>query len=711
MPNFVHLHVHSDHSLLDGYGTIKEYVSKASELGMPALALTDHNTMTGIYTFIEECKNAGIKPICGIEFNMTPELDGDVKRMVSYDETRRNYITDGTHTHLTVLAKNNTGLHNLFKLINMSFHKEERNFWNSPRITLDQLIQYKEGLIILSGCPKSELNVRLRLEQYNKVKEYLKTMRTNFKDDFYIEIMDWVAPDYDVKKLVTISKNMGIKGVITNDVHYLKREDSKNQELLMAMNGSGHVITETPTTKGGLRPVLGGSERYFKSFEEMVEVFPYEEYKDFYDNTLEIADKVETVHLEYNSHLRPRIEIPKQFKSEIDYFDYLIEQGFKKKRSHDSKEIQEKSRQRIKEEREVIYGNDFVSYFLVVRDYIQWANANGYPTGLGRGCFLPKNKVTLKNNINFKYIKNVKVGDEVLTHNGTYQKVEKVFEYDVDEDIIEIELDNGESISCTLDHLIYTADKGFVKAKDLSIGTKLLGFDEKNHYKTYLFDNKRKVQKDSGVFISEKQFGLPIFYKTNYERLYLNQLETDSLVKTFGKNTDFIYKKDNSGCYIPKYYKTYYNDNKKYYFDVVNSTVNDEDFNHYKIISKDFIDLEEFTYKQTRVKRLHTRHYKGKVYDLKVNKVLNYTINGVTVHNSAGGSEIGYLLEIHDTDPLRWSLLFERFLSDGRGAIFEIEYEDGSKEQVLVNKKFMVNGEEKYTWQLEIGDIVDDDVE
>lgn len=216
MPNFVHLHVHSDHSLLDGYGTINEYVSKASELGMPALALTDHNTMTGIYTFIEECKSAGIKPICGIEFNMTPELDGDVKRMVSYDETRRNYITDGTHTHLTVLAKNNTGLHNLFKLINMSFHKEERNFWNSPRITLDQLIQYKEGLIILSGCPKSELNVRLRLEQYNKVKEYLKVMRTNFKDDFYIEIMDWVAPDYDIKKLVTISKNMGKLTVYRN---------------------------------------------------------------------------------------------------------------------------------------------------------------------------------------------------------------------------------------------------------------------------------------------------------------------------------------------------------------------------------------------------------------------------------------------------------------------------------------------------------------
>ena len=456
---FVHLHVHSDNSLLDGFGTIDEYINKASELGMPALALTDHHTMTGIYNFMNKCYKNNIKPICGIEFNIAPITNNteDLKRRISYDETNRNYLINGTHTHLTVLAKNKEGLKNLFKLLEESFNVED--YFDVPRIRMEQLLKHKEGLIVLSGCPNSELNVRLRLKQTTFVKKYLSLMQKNFKDDFYIELMDWKnAFEYRPKILENIVSSFKIPGVITNDVHYLKSEDSLSQEKFMALK-SGHKIDETPTTKGGMRPVLGGNQRYFKSFEEMNEIFPYEKYKDYYDNTIKIANKVEAIHLEYNSHLRPKIEIPSEYKSEIEYFDALIEEGFKNKRSHDTPEIQAISREKIKEEREVIYGNDFVSYFLVVRDYIKWTNDNGYPTGLGRG--------------------------------------------------------------------------------------------------------------------------------------------------------------------------------------------------------------------------------------------------------SAGGSEIGYLLDIHDTDPIRFGLLFERFLSDGRGAIYEIEYEDGTKEEVLVNRKFKVDGEYKYTWQLNIGEEVE----
>lgn len=456
---FIHLHIHSDHSLLDGFGTIEEYVERAVELGMPALALTDHNTMTGIYKFMSLCHKNNIKPICGIEFNMKP-LTGrveDEKTKVSYDVTSRNLIPNGTHTHLTVLAKNETGLKNLFRLLQQSYEVED--FFDVPRISLKQLAENKEGLIILSGCPNSELNIRLRLKQVDFAKNYINKMRSIFGDDFYIEIMDFPhAINYNNTMLKRISEQLGIKGVITNDVHYLNAEDSDLQEKFMALS-SGTKIDETPNIKGGMRPVLGGNQRYFKSFEEMTETFPYEEYKSFYDNTIEIYNKVENIKLSYDSHLRPKIEIPKEFSSEIEYFDYLVEKGFQKKRGNATEEVKRISREKIKEERELIYGNDFVSYFLVVQDYINWSIVNGYQVGPGRG--------------------------------------------------------------------------------------------------------------------------------------------------------------------------------------------------------------------------------------------------------SVGGSEIAYLLDIHNTDPIRYGLLFERFLSDGRGMIFEIEYEDGTSEEVLVNHSFIVNGEEKYTWQLNVGDVLE----
>jgi len=457
--NFVHLHVHSDHSLLDGYGTIEEYISRSKELGMTALALTDHNTMTGIYSFIKQCKKENIKPICGVEFNLKPLVKNgeDDSQPTTYDNFKKNLLIDGTHTHLTVLAKNTKGLKNLFKLIELSYKKN--NFLHVPRISLNDLLEYKEGLIILSGCPNSELNIRIRLGQKEEATNYLKFMKQNFGDNFYIEIIDNpFASNYDKNVLAKISNKLQIKGVLTNDVHYLKKEDSAYEEKFLAL-GTGHKIDETPSSKGGMRPVLGGNQRYFKSLEEMLEVFPYDEYEEFYINTLELANKIETVELEYNSHLRPKIEIPEQFKTELEYFDYLIEEGFKEKRGFQPKEIQEESKKRIAFERNVIYGNNFIQYFLVVRDYLNWSVENGYPVGVGRG--------------------------------------------------------------------------------------------------------------------------------------------------------------------------------------------------------------------------------------------------------SVGGSEIAYLLNIHDTDPIRFNLLFERFLSEGRGAIFKIEYDDGTSEEVLVNKDYKVNGEHKYTWQLEVGDEVE----
>lgn len=382
--NFVHLHVHSDHSLLDGYSTIDEYIEKAVELGQPGLALTDHNSMTAIYTFIKKCKKAGIKPIPGIEINLAPDnpLGAKAKNSIQYGD--RGLVSKrGASVHLTLLAKNYKGLQNLFKLTHLSYNPE--NFYTVPRIDLEILKNHSEGIIVLSGCPNSEINLRFRLNQDEKAYEYASILKEIFKDDFYIEIMNYkTIPDYSQQKLLKLSKDLGIKAVFTNDVHYAKKEDSSMQEMVMAL-GNGSKMDETPSYKGGFRLALGGNERYLKSFEEMKELYQYEKMPELIDNTIEIFNKIENIEIFYDNKLRPTVEIPKEFPDNVSYLKHILNEGFKRKRGNQSKEIQQESVKRVKSELETVVSNDFVDYFLVVWDYIKWSRDNGYPVGAGRG--------------------------------------------------------------------------------------------------------------------------------------------------------------------------------------------------------------------------------------------------------------------------------------------------------------------------------------
>lgn len=380
---FVHLHTHSDHSLLDGYGKIKEYVKRVKDLGMPALALTDHNTMTGIYTFIKECEKEGIKGIAGVEINIKP-TQVDEKGVASYSD-RQMVLKNGSHTHLTLLAKTRKGLENLFKILSLSFKRENLSPQEEPRVDLDILRAYSEGVICLSGCPNSEIAIRLRLGQTEKAYEFAKELKDIYGDNFYIEIMPYKdIMDYKMKDLYLLSKKLDIKAVMTNDVHYLNKEDSTIQEKLMAIGGK-NKLSEVSSKKGGLRYCLGEPERYLKSFEEMTSVYDYEKAKELIDNTVDIANSIEGYHLVFDQHLRIQPAIPQGFKDNIEYLKYLINEGFKVKRSHQSKDIQEESIKRLKKEIEVVIANDFVNYFLAVREYCIWADNNGVPRDEGRG--------------------------------------------------------------------------------------------------------------------------------------------------------------------------------------------------------------------------------------------------------------------------------------------------------------------------------------
>lgn len=851
--NFTHLHVHSDNSLLEGFGTVKEYVNKAQSLGMKAVAITDKNTMTGIFELLQSCKRTGLKPICGVDFNIAPIIDGSTVLQdspVIYKPNAPQYLPNkGGCTHLTVLAKNETGLRNLFKLLTSSFDPKNFFSWKLqeiPRLPIEELFKHKEGLIVLSGAPTSEINVRLRYGQIEEAYSFASRIKAVFEDDFYIEINDWkLATGYSNKHLIQLAKKLNIKPVLCNDVYYAEQSQANSQEQLMAI-GSKSKMAETPSYLGGMRLALGGNNRYFKSFEEMNDVFPYEKVPFLYNNVQEVVDKIEPISLEYNSHLRPKLPLPDGFSTDLEYFDYLVAEGFKKKRSHESKEIQEESLRKIKEEREIIYGNDFVSYFLVVQDYLNWSVEHGYPIGPGRGCFLPGNQVTgLKNKL--WNIEDVKEGQRVRTHDGSYQKVEKLWKYDIKEKIIELSLSNGKKITSTVDHLIFEKNKGFTEAQDLKVGDVLLGAkgsreligpmfcvncqkennnidvkksrhsiykeqpykkigeylcnDCKNkklylipavkeglkkagqksktlesrkknsqslklHWKTHreeriekfrawlnseesndyretkrkqalkkysdpkhleiLTSLKNKKYK-SGYFHSHQQNDKEIYYASSYELKALNIFETDSEVKEFDRFKDVIKWKDENNItrsYLPDFLVKYKDGTKKIIEVKALWQTKTSEVLLKKKAAENYAEEHNMTYEIWTETELNLKNdlrhneyvitgikifdYEGPVYDLKVENVHNYTVSDVTVHNSVGGSEIAYLLNISNTDPIRFDLLFERFISDGRGAIYEIEYEDGTKEELLVNNKKVVNGEVKFIHQLSVGDEVED---
>lgn len=392
---FTHLHVHSDNSVLDGYGTIEEYINKAKEYNQNALALTDHNTLTGIYSFINKCRKQGIKGIAGCEINLAPNNNAKLKEYIQYGNNKY-VLNNGSNTHLTLLAKNHNGLLNLFQIIYHSYKTE--NFFNVPRIDLNILKQFSKDLICLSGCPNSEINIRLRMNDIEKAENEALQLKDIFGQDFYIEIMSMKGePNYNIEKLINLAIKLKIQPVLTNDIHYANKSDSDIHEKILAI-GRKAKMEETPTTMGGLRYKFADNEYYFKN-EEEIRISLYNRLKQtsFDDNIIKsivnscinntqvISNKIEEIKFEYNPTLRNKPFLPKEFTNSFDYLKYLVKQGFEKKRGSSSDEIKTISLQKQEEELETIYANDFVDYFIVVKDYIDWTRANGGGVGVGRG--------------------------------------------------------------------------------------------------------------------------------------------------------------------------------------------------------------------------------------------------------------------------------------------------------------------------------------
>lgn len=392
MKSFVNLHAHSHYSLLDGYATIDEYVDIAKERGDMGFGLTDHGTVAGLYEMISKCNSAGLKPVAGFEAYVAPENPEGARAHypIFYGQNgkkaeRYDVSGNGAYLHLTLFAKNKQGFENIIKLSSLAWQKENR--YQKPRIDTEMLFKYHEGIIVTTGCPSSEISKRFLLGQDDKAYAYASRLHDVFGEDMYVEVMNHKMEDdmerFLCAKQAKLAKDLGIPLLATNDSHYAYKTDAEAHERMLALQ-SKSKMSEPPMGKGGHRFAFSGPEYYVKSDAEMRELFPDDKFPGAVDNTVDLINRVEEIPLDNNPHLRPRVNIPEGY-TEATYLQKLIQDGFKKKRGHESPEIKKESMKRIRHEFEVIHSNDFVSYFLVVHEYIEWAHKHGIETGTGRG--------------------------------------------------------------------------------------------------------------------------------------------------------------------------------------------------------------------------------------------------------------------------------------------------------------------------------------
>ncbi|MDO5557519.1 MAG: DNA polymerase III subunit alpha [Clostridia bacterium] len=357
---FVHLHVHSEFSLLDGANRIKDLPVRAKELGMNAIAITDHGAMFGVIDFYKECKKNGVKPIIGCEVYVAPRTRKD-----------REPSIDNKYNHLILLAKDNEGYKNLSKLVSLSYLE---GFYYKPRIDKEILEKYSKGLICCSACLAGEISQAILNNDMEEAKKAALWYKNLFNDDYYLEIQNNGLSEQVLvnQKLVQLSKELEIPLVATNDAHYLKKEDAYNHEILLCIQTGSKMSDDN-------RMKFNTDELYIKSQEEMEDYFS--NIPEAIENTVKIAEKC-NVEFEFGNTVLPNYDVPKEYKTHYDFFKKLCDNGIKKRYGENPpKEILE----RAEYELNVIKQMGYVDYFLIVWDFINYAHENGIPVGPGRG--------------------------------------------------------------------------------------------------------------------------------------------------------------------------------------------------------------------------------------------------------------------------------------------------------------------------------------
>lgn len=357
---FVHLHNHTDYSLLDGAASAAKYAAKAKELGMKALAITDHGNMFGVMDFYNIMQKEGIQPIPGCEFYICPE----------------GMKSKGKRYHLLLLAMNDKGYHNIMEMNSIAWID---GFYGKPRIDKKVLQEHSEGVICLSACLAGEISQQLLSADKEVAYETARWYKNIFGDRYYIEIQNHNIEEEKtvLPMLVQLAKDLDIKIVATNDIHYINKDDANAHDILLCI-GTGKKKTDEDRLR------FETDEFYMKSQDEMAQLF--EDYPEAISNTVEIAERCK-FEIEFPGPKLPEVDVPSEYKDTEDMITQLAWTGLERrypgyKNNPEQKEVLET---RLSYELSIILKMHFDSYFLIVRDYIYWAKTHNIPVGAGRG--------------------------------------------------------------------------------------------------------------------------------------------------------------------------------------------------------------------------------------------------------------------------------------------------------------------------------------
>ncbi len=364
--SFVHLHTHTQYSLLDGCNRIKDYVSRVRELGMNAAAITDHGVMYGVIDFYDECKKQGIKPIIGCEVYVAPGS--------RFDRNVRNE----KYYHLVLLAENNTGYQNLLKLVSCGFTE---GFYYKPRIDKELLMKYHEGLIASSACLNGEVASLILSGRKQEAYESARTYRDIFGDGyFFLELQDHGIPEQTLvnTELLNMSRTLRIPLICTNDCHYTYASDTEAHDVLLCLQTGSRLDDED-------RMRYKPGEFYVRSEEEMRELFRYA--PEAVENTQKIADRC-NVEISFGVTKLPDYKVPEGFDEE-SYLRHLCYEGLEKRYGEKKETLRDSAGRTLREKMDyelgVIRDMGFVNYFLIVWDFIHYAKSHSISVGPGRG--------------------------------------------------------------------------------------------------------------------------------------------------------------------------------------------------------------------------------------------------------------------------------------------------------------------------------------
>jgi DNA polymerase III subunit alpha len=370
-PGFVHLHVHTEYSMLDGAARVDELVSQVAKEGMPAIAITDHGNVFGAYDFNKKANAAGVKPIIGIEAYVAPESRFEKKRVKWADGGEDDVSGGGAYTHMTILAENNVGLSNLFKLSSLA---SLEGYYYKPRMDRDLLSKYASGLIATTGCPGGEIQTRLRMGAYKEAIAAASEFRDIFGgENFYLEVMDHgIDIETRVKSdLLKLGKELGLPLLATNDLHYTHHADAASHEALLCVQ-SGSTLADPKRFK------FDNSEFYLKSAAEMRRLFA--DIPQACDNTLLVAERC-NIKMRENENLLPQYSVPAGETED----SWLRKESNKGLLARLEGKVDAAYQERLNYELDVMIKMGFPGYFLVVSDLCSHARSVGIRVGPGRG--------------------------------------------------------------------------------------------------------------------------------------------------------------------------------------------------------------------------------------------------------------------------------------------------------------------------------------